>query len=234
MPLVRQRAQRLGQQAQAIDLDRQFAAARAHQLALGTDDVANVPALESLVGLRQRRALQEQLDLPAHVLDGDEAGLAHDAPREDASRHADPARQRGNRLGGAGFDIGKFRLQVADKGIDAEIVRVGVAAFAQAVQFLATLGDQFVLVRRNGGRGNRGLCRIWRNAVGHFRGSLQGCREKVMCAGMLQASMRFAPASSPDFRLASMKSSISPSSTFCVSVRSMPVRRSLIRLWSST
>ena len=177
MPLVRQRAQRLGQQAQAIDLDRQLAGARAHQFTLGTNDVADVPALERLVGFSQGRALQEQLDLPAHVLEGDEAGLAHDAPREDASCHANPARQCGNRLGGAGVDIGEFRLQVAGKCIDAEIVRVGVAVFAQAVQFLATLGNQFVLVRRNGGRGNRRLCRIGRNAVGHFRGSLQGCRE---------------------------------------------------------
>ena len=48
------------------------------------------------------------------------------------------------------------------------------------------------------------------------------------------ASLRFDPASSPDFRLASTNSSRSPSSTFWVSLRSMPVRRSLIRLWSST
>src|SRR3546814_3906157 len=41
------------------------------------------------------------------------------------------------------------------------------------------------------------------------------------------ASERFEPASSPDFRLASTNSSRSPSSTFCVSERSMPVRRSL-------
>ena len=36
----------------------------------------------------------------------------------------------------------------------------------------------------------------------------------------------FDPASSPDFRLASTNSSRSPSSTFCVSLRSTPVRRS--------
>src|SRR6185312_10070923 len=49
-----------------------------------------------------------------------------------------------------------------------------------------------------------------------------------------QASLRLEPASRPDFKLASMNSSRSPSSTFCVSVRSTPVRRSLMRLWSST
>ena len=48
------------------------------------------------------------------------------------------------------------------------------------------------------------------------------------------ASLRFAPASRPALRLASTNSSRSPSSTFCVSLRSMPVRRSLMRLWSST
>jgi hypothetical protein len=48
------------------------------------------------------------------------------------------------------------------------------------------------------------------------------------------ASLRFEPASRPDLRLASTNSSRSPSSTFWVSLRSMPVRRSLIRLWSST
>ena len=48
------------------------------------------------------------------------------------------------------------------------------------------------------------------------------------------ASARFDPTSSPLFRLASTNSSRSPSSTFCVSLRSTPVRRSLIRLWSRT
>src|SRR6185437_4877215 len=60
------------------------------------------------------------------------------------------------------------------------------------------------------------------------------CRSGFSRDSAHHASMRLAPASRPDFRLASMNSSRSPSSTFCVSERSTPVRRSLMRLWSST
>src|SRR3546814_17157877 len=47
------------------------------------------------------------------------------------------------------------------------------------------------------------------------------------------ASERFEPASSPDFRLASTNSSRSPSRTFCVSERSMPVQIGRASGWES-
>ena len=49
--LVRQRAQRLGQQAHVGHLDVQVALARTGQGAFGTDDVAQVPSLDSGQGL---------------------------------------------------------------------------------------------------------------------------------------------------------------------------------------
>ena len=61
-----------------------------------------------------------------------------------------------------------------------------------------------------------------------------GCHGPAGRGGDHAASLRLAPASRPDLRLPSTNSSRSPSSTFCVSLRSMPVRRSLMRLWSST
>ena len=67
VPLVRQRPQRLRQQAQPLDLDRQLAGLRAEQRALGAEDVADVLVLERRVAVRtQRVLLQEQLDLAAH------------------------------------------------------------------------------------------------------------------------------------------------------------------------
>ena len=52
--------------------------------------------------------------------------------------------------------------------------------------------------------------------------------------GTQTASARLEPASRPALSAASTNSSRSPSSTFCVSLRSTPVRRSLMRDWSST
>ena len=50
VPLVGQRTQRLHQQAHRFRAHRELAGARAHEHALGADDVAHVPALERLVG----------------------------------------------------------------------------------------------------------------------------------------------------------------------------------------
>src|SRR5690606_8826716 len=114
------------------------------------------------------------------------------------------------RLRAPGVRVGVGLLQVAGQVGAAEVVGKGDALPAQRGQLAAALGDQAVLV----GLG-LGLVRS-----GHVAPQT--------------ASTRLAPTSRPDFRLASMNSSRSPSSTFWVSERSMPVRRSLMRLWSST
>ena len=77
--------------------------------------------------------------------------------------------------------------------------------------------------------------------VGHGVGHAVRCSsDRVAVAfgwsrlqSLLQDRLRrrcvWSPLPGPDFRLASTNSSRSPSSTFCVSLRSMPVRRSLMR-----
>ena len=235
VPLVRERAQRLGQQAQRVDLHRQFAGTGAGQPALGGDDVAHVPALEGVIGLAQGIGLEEQLEAAADVLDLCERRLAHHALGQQAPGDGDAAAGGLQRLGIPGVGIRVLVLQVAGVVAAAEIVRERDALPAQRGQFAAALGDEAVFVG-----GGLGLCGgghglLW-GGGGEVAPTGRWCRSSHGCDrfGDQTASVRFAPTSSPDFRLASMNSSRSPSSTFWVSERSMPVRRSLIRLWSST
>src|SRR6185312_12147175 len=176
----------------------------AHQGAFGANDVADVPALERVVGFAQRILLQEQLDGTRAILHAREAGLAHHALAEQAARHFYPPRLRSQGLG--------FVLQIARQRVRPEIVGERNAPLAQPAQFLAAFRDQLVFV---GGNWLRRIDGFW-----HF--------------AYPWASARLAPASNPIFKLASMNSSRSPSSTRWVSVRSIPVRKSLMRDWSST
>src|SRR3546814_11134991 len=95
--------------------------------------------------------------------------------------------------------------------------------------FGATLGDQVVLVDgwwrgRLVGHGFESI--VWNAGAA----SAAPARER----NGYTASERFDPAPSPGLRLASTNSSRSPSSTFCVLDRSLPVRRSLMRLRRNT
>ena len=85
MKLVRQGAQRLGQQAQRGRGNRQFAGLGAGQPAFHGDDVANIPGLEGVVGGAERIGLEIQLDSPGLVLQLYEAGLAHHPLGHDAA-----------------------------------------------------------------------------------------------------------------------------------------------------
>jgi hypothetical protein len=146
VPLVRQRAQRLGQQADRFGLDRQLAGLGTGQAAFDGDDVAHVPALEGGVGIAQHRALQEQLDAAGLVLDLREAGLAHDALGHQAAGHLHLAAVAFQRLGGPLFGIGEFFLQAAGEVLATEVVRVRDALPTQRFEFLTALGDQLVFV----------------------------------------------------------------------------------------
>ena len=144
--LVRQRAQRLGEQTQLLDLDRQFAGAGAEQRAGCGDDVADVPAFEG--GHRVGAdvvAADEELDLTAAVLHGGECGLAHHALEHHATGH-----RHGDGLGFERFVIHVLitRLQIACVLLRTEVVRERHAVGANRRQFLATLGDELVVVLR--------------------------------------------------------------------------------------
>ncbi len=144
VPLVRQRPQRLRQEPGRLRLDRQLAGSGAHQRALGGDDVADVPALESLVGIAERAGLQVELDLAGRVLQLREGRLAHD-PLE----HHPPGDVHPHRLGLQRFVAVAVegRVQVAGQRVAPEVVRERIALFAQARQLGAALGDQLVFVR---------------------------------------------------------------------------------------
>ena len=176
VPLVRQRPQRLGQQAQRVDLHRQLAGAGAREHALGGHDVAHVPALEGVVGLAQGIGLQEQLQPPAHVLDLGERGLAHDPLGEHAARHGDPAAAGLEGLGGPGLGVGVLGLQVAGVVGTTEVVGEGDALPAQRGQFAAALGDEAVVVGGGLGLGGGGHAGLGGCGICGIRGGLGACR----------------------------------------------------------
>ena len=108
--LVGRRPQALGEQAPAVDRQRELAAAPGrHRGALDADDVAEVEVDQQLVGLGPEQVLARvQLDLAAAVAEVEEAGLAVAAAGADATGDAvarlglDPRRQalvRGPHLG---------------------------------------------------------------------------------------------------------------------------------------
>ncbi len=144
VPLVRQRPQRLDQQPQLLDLDRELAGARLEQRAFGADDVADVPALELVVGLAERGLLQEQLDRAAAIGNPGERRLAHDALRHHAAGHRHARRVRVEPFGRA---VAVTRVQFVGRGVAPEVVRKRRPFLAQALELRLALGDQVVLVR---------------------------------------------------------------------------------------
>ena len=200
MPLVGERPQRLREQPQRLHPHRELAGPGPEQGPARADDVADVPAAERLVGLAERRLLQEQLDRAALILDAREARLAHHPLRHHPAGdpHLDIQRLERRRVARR-IGVG----EVLRERIALEVVRERLAPLAQCGELRATLGDQVVL-----GRSGRA------------------------CARRLAAGIVFAH--NPCFRLACKNTSRSPSSTAVVLPISTPVRRSLIRDWSST
>ncbi len=144
--LVGQRTQGLGQQTDLGDLDRQLAGLGLEQGALGAQDVAQVPVLEGLQGVGAD-GVQGHIDLDAAggVLQGAEAGLAHDALEHQAAADAG-GDALGFQLGSFGAVVGGVQLGGAVSGL--EIVGECHALGTDGGQFLAALGHQFVGVDR--------------------------------------------------------------------------------------
>ena len=161
MPLVGQRTQRLREQAQFIDFDRQFAGFGAHQTAFRTDDVADIPALEGIVGVAQRIRLQKQLQAAGHILDLSECGFAHHPLGHEPAGDGNTAAGGFQRCGSPLVGVFVFVLQVARVVFAHVIVRERHALPAQHGEFAATLRDQSVLVVRWGvivGHGVSAVC----------------------------------------------------------------------------
>ena len=145
MKLLWKRTQRLGQQSNAVALDRQLAGLGLEQQTLGTEDVAQiVVALEDGVGvLADQIALDEELDAPGHVLHMRKARLAHDAAAHQPAGdlHAQP-----ECLDRLGLMLAVLGQQLARDHIAAKIIRKRRALGAQLRELLAPLRDQLVLL----------------------------------------------------------------------------------------
>ena len=185
--LLRQRMQRFGQQPRCVRAHRELALVGLHQRAGYADDVAQIPHGKDVVvdGRAQVVPAQVALNASAHVLQGQEARLAHDATQHQPASHPHFEMRRFKlRLAGRVVDVGETGREIAAP----EVVRIRFAAFAQGRELALAVRRQVV-------------------ALGVHR---------------------------PAFRFASMNSSKSPSSTLPGSCRSMSVRRSFTRDWSST
>jgi len=152
MPFVRQRPQRLGQQPQGIDPDRQLAGFGAHQRASRGDDIPDVPALERVVAVAQGRRLQEQLDAARHILDLRERRLAHHPLGQHPASERNPLALAFECFASPALGIRVGILQILRIVRAAEIVRKRHALGSQRCEFPAALGDEVVFV----GRGRRG------------------------------------------------------------------------------
>ena len=133
--LVRQGAQRFGQQAHVGHFHVQVALAGTGQSANRGDDVAHVPGFHRGQGFfRQGLAVDVDLDAPGHVLNHHErATVEHDAPS-----HFD----RNGRLGQ--LFLARFGvpfLQVGAVVVTAEIIREGIALFTDSSKLFLALGN---------------------------------------------------------------------------------------------
>ena len=165
---VRQRAQGFGQQADVGHAHSQFAVVGFEQSTFRADDVAQVPVVEVVQNfLAHAFVVQIKLDLTSNVLNGGKAGFAHLTFEHHAAGNFD-----GNTLWVEFFfaDFTVLGMQVGGKAVAFEIVRVGVAFFADVVQFLAAQGDDLVFVQL------RLDLRIVLFAHGVFRKNESGCR----------------------------------------------------------
>ena len=124
VPLVGQRAQRLGQQRQVVDLDRQLPGPGRHHGAGDADPVAAVERLDGGEPVVADDGLgHEQLDLGATLGDGREDQLAGVALEHDAPGDGDPG------VGlGAGVEVGPLGAQGGDAVGPVEAVRVRLDA----------------------------------------------------------------------------------------------------------
>ena len=141
---LRQRPQRLHEQAQVRHFHRKLAGLGLEQASLGAEDVAEVVVLEGLVrALADAVAGDVELDAPAHVLHRGEARLAHDALEHHAAGY------RGHDLPRLDFLV-RFcaprAVQVGREMLAREIVRKGSTAPSQLGELGAPLRDDLVFV----------------------------------------------------------------------------------------
>ena len=114
------------------------------QRAFCAENVAHVPMFECVVCLFAHALIVDiKLDLAGNVLQGGEAGFAHGAFEHHAAGHFN-----GNflRVELGFFERAVLRLQIAGKGVAAEIVGKGDTVLADFVQFFTAQSNDLVFV----------------------------------------------------------------------------------------
>ena len=145
----RQRTQRLRQQADRFGLDGQLALVGLEQGAGDADEIAQVPVLEGVVRFGAGDIVRHvDLDAPAHVLQGGEAGLAHHPLQHHAAGKLN--------LDGLAFQrfLGLVAMgsgQLARIVVAFKVVGEGDARCADRGELGAALGDDLVFVEGGGG-----------------------------------------------------------------------------------
>ena len=237
--LLGQRPERLGQELERGDPHRELPGVGDEQLPARADDVAEIELLEALVvRLPEPALVDEQLDVARAVAQRREARLAHHA-----LRHHPPGDGDLERLGGECRLLlaAVLRVQVGGRVRRAEGVREGVARLAERGELVAALADQVVLVgalrpaaldvdalAAHGARRRRRRRPRRRSRPRSTRPCPRSGTARAVPTVLALVHC------SPAFRLSVRKGVRSPSSTACVLLVSSPVRRSLMRDWSST
>ena len=149
VPLLRQRAQGLGEQNELCGEQSELAGARAQEAAADAQLIAQVEVLEHLTrSLRKIVAAHHDLQLGAAVVDVQEPRLALLAqsahPARDAQFQARVLELLGAALGESRLDVGRLEvvLEAVRRGVDPEL--------AQAIALLAAVLDLFVELRHAG------------------------------------------------------------------------------------
>ena len=182
IPAVSRRAfRRIG-----VEREQPFALARVVTVE-GDQHTLHTAALEGGQGLGTHHVLGDvELDAAGGVLQGGEAGLAHDTLEHHAAGHAD-----GHTLRFQGLGFGAIVLVVQSGGTLLGLEVVGEHRLprlfgrgAQLGQFLATLRDQLVVVGRGqgdvGAHGRKGL-RWWREPPGVWVFRRQALHFRLWC-----------------------------------------------------
>ncbi len=146
--LLGRRPQRLGEQRDVLERDRQLAGARADDRAVGADQVAEVEVRQAAELLLAEHVLPaEQLDAPRAVDEVQERGLALPAARGDAAGHADA------HLGlTAGLQVVVALARLGDRDDAVELVRERVhARGADLLQLAPSCGEDLCFAAAEGG-----------------------------------------------------------------------------------
>ena len=144
VPLLGQRVQALGEEADLGRAHRELAGAGAEDRPAHRDEVADVEAPELGVdAFGQIVATDEELDAPRDVPEVGECGLPHYPARHEPARDGNPRRLRRELLRGRSTVA---CLELARLGVAPEVVGIGPSFRPQRLELLPALADLLALL----------------------------------------------------------------------------------------